>query len=272
MVQPGVLVVRRVIARGIIGGLLVYGVGRAVYWVADWPRVVALFTQADHAIYMAQAHRVLAGGPLYPAWELSGPFLPNQLPQVYPPLTVYGLIVPMSLLPDALWWIVPLAIVASVVIHHRPSEWGWALILALLIAYPDTWTVIAAGNPSLWVAAGLALATVRRPFAILALVKPTLSPLALLGARSRAWWTAMAAYGAASLALLPASVDYLHVLGNYREPLPLPPKEWALLAIPLVAWGLSVRRVVGGRHLVEHGVDSAGGQLADAEGSSTPNP
>ena len=151
---------RRVLVRSLIGCLVLFGVVRGVYWFDHWDGVVALAAHADHAIYMAQAHRVLAGGPLYPAWELSGPFYPGQGPEVYPPLTVYGLIVPMSLLPDALWWVIPLGTIAGVTLWHRPSDAAWALILALLIAEPDTWVVITAGNPSMWVTAAIALATI----------------------------------------------------------------------------------------------------------------
>ena len=227
---------RRVLVRSLIGCLVLYGVVRGVYWLDHWNGVVALAAHADHAIYMVQAHRILAGGPLYPAWELSGPFYPGQGPEVYPPPTVYGLIVPMSLLPDALWWVIPLGFLAAVVLWHRPSDAAWVLILALLIAEPDTWVVIAAGNPSIWVAAAVALATIWRPVAILAALKPTLAPLALIGVASRGWWIAAALGLLVSLAWVPAWMDYARVLGNYRASVAIPPKEWALLAVPLVAW------------------------------------
>lgn len=199
----------------------------------DWPHVVDLFTEADHAIYMAQAHRIISGGPLYPNWELAGPFVPVQLPELYPPPTVYGLFIPMSVLPDVFWWLIPLGIVAGVIAYYRPSAWGWAAILGLLIGVPSTWVVLAAGNPSIWVAAGIALSTVRPTFAIAALAKPTLAPFALLGVRSRLWWASLALYVSLALAMLPAWLDYARVLLNYRASPSL--IDAPLMLVPLAA-------------------------------------
>lgn len=233
-VQPLASPSSRLLSRGLIGGILAYGLIRAYLWLQDWPHVVALFTSADHAIYMAQAHRVLAGGPLYPAYELAGPFVAAQLPQLYPPPTVYGLFVPMSLLPDFLWWVIPLTAIAAVVTYHRPSAWGWVAILALLIVVPSTWTVIAAGNPAIWVAAGMALATIRRPFALAALIKPTMIPFAAFGVRSRGFWIGLAVYCALAVLMFSAWIDYAHVLANYRASVLV--IEVPLILVPLVAW------------------------------------
>jgi hypothetical protein len=207
---------------------------RAVLWAMDWPAVWALLTRADHAIYLEQARRVLAGGPLYPAFELAGPFRPEQLPEVYPPVTVWGLFVPFALLPMPLWWLVPIGVTAAVVWHHRPSPWAWVAIL-LLLALPDSWTVIAVGNPSLFVMAGLALATIWPAWALLALAKPTLAPLALLGVRSRWWWVGLVAGLGLAAVTLPAWQDYATVLRNYQAGVGIP-REWPLLLIPLIAW------------------------------------
>ncbi len=231
-----------VVVRAMGGGLLAYGVLRAIAWAQDWPHVVDLFTNADHAIYMAQAHRILGGGPLYPSWELSGPFVPAQLPELYPPPTVYGLFVPMSLLPDALWWLIPLGTIAAVTVCHRPSRWAWVGILALIFGLPSTWIVLAAGNPSIWVAAGVALATLRRPFALAAFIKPTLAPIALFGVRSGRWCAGVAVYVALALVLLPSWLDYARVLLNYQASLQL--IDVPLVLVPLVAWAGRRRRQV----------------------------
>jgi hypothetical protein len=237
--SPRALWASRILGRSLIGGLILYGVFRAISWAQDWTHVVALFTQADHAIYMGQAQRVLAGGPLYPAYELAGPFVPTQLPELYPPTTVYGLFVPMSLLPSFLWWAIPIGIIVAVVAYWRPSEWGWVAVLALFVAIPSTWTVLAAGNPSIWVAAAVALATMRPAVAIFALIKTPLVPFALIGVRSRAWWVALAIYAVVALAMLPAWIDYVHVLLNYRSSISL--IEVPLILIPLAAWATRTR-------------------------------
>lgn len=226
----------RSIQVGLTGGVLVYlaakAIGFALDWRHTWPLITDKLGGSDHAIYLEQARRVLAGGPLYPAYELAGTFTPAQLPEVYPPATVYGLFVPMALLPDVLWWAVPLTAIFGVIAWLRPKGWTLLAILALL-ATPGAWICILGGNPSMWVVAGMCLATVRPGFAAFALVKTTLWPLALFGIRSRAWWIGMAVYGVVALLMLPAWLDYLTVLSNYRAGFWVP-SELPLLLIPLV--------------------------------------
>jgi hypothetical protein len=201
---------------GIVAGLAAYQVAKGALWLTQLDAVAALVTYADHAIYMEAADRIRAGGPLYPAYQLAGPYTLSTLPELYPPPTVLGLIVPMSFLPDWLWWALPLGIVAGAVLAYRPRLAGWAVILALL-AVPDTWTSIAAGNPALYAAAAVALGTRWRWLALGALLKPTLLPFALLGVRSRLWWVGLVAGLALVVATLPAWLDYLTVLRNLAD-------------------------------------------------------
>jgi hypothetical protein len=154
----------------LVVGIAAYAAVRGVSWAMDWDRVALLITNADHAIYMAQAERILAGGPFYPPDQLGGPFGAERLPELYPPTTVIGLLLPAALLPAFLWWLVPLAVTTAVVVAHRPSPWGWVAILSLLVLYPHTWTIIAAGNPMLWATMGIALGTRYGWPALLALV------------------------------------------------------------------------------------------------------
>lgn len=219
-----------IVGTGLLGVMLV----RALYWMSDWSSVVALITQADHAIYMRQAARILGGGPVYPAWELAGPFGPDQLPEVYPPLTVFGLIVPLSFLPAPVWWAVPLVVVGLVVFHHRPGPWARVAVLAIL-ALPASWETIAAGNPSLWAVAAMALATIRPSLAAFVMLKPTLAPFAIIGSRQRSWWFAIAGLAVISLAMFPLWREWVTVASNYRAS-PLPVKDIPLMLIPLVAW------------------------------------
>lgn len=217
-------------------GLGAYLVAKGALWLTQWPKIVALATHADHSIYMAQALRVREGGPLYMDWQLVGPYVAAQRPELYPPQTVYGLLVPMSYLPDVLWWAIPLGIIGSVVAHHRPSPWAWVAILACF-AVPHTWTSIAAGNPVMFVAAAAAVGTVWRPAFVLVGLKPTLGLFALLGARARGWWIGVGVWVIGTLVLLPAMVDYATVIANYRG------GGWfqilfngPLVAIPVIAW------------------------------------
>jgi hypothetical protein len=192
---------------------------------------------------MAQAERILAGGPFYPPDQLAGPFGAERLPELYPPTTVIGLLLPAALLPAFLWWLVPLAVTTAVVVAHRPSPWGWVAILSLLVLYPHTWTIIAAGNPMLWATMGIALGTRYGWPALLALVKPDLwvVPFALVGIRSRLWWLGLAAGVGSVLVTLPLWRDYLTVLRNYTDAAPLSLAYLPMALIPVAAW-------LGGMH------------------------
>jgi len=226
---------RTIVPVVLVGGLVLYFLAKAVAWAYDAPRVVDLITKADHDIYMRQAERVLSGGPLYQAWQLAGPYASAQLPELYPPPTVYGLFVPLSLLPDPVWWILPIAVIVSTVAYWRPSPWGWVGIMACL-AVPHTWTSIAAGNPAMWAAAGLALGTRFGWPAILALLKPTLAPFALVGSRTRGWWAAAAVLSVTTVVLLPAWLDYVTVVRNFGDSsLLYSVGNVPLMAIPLIA-------------------------------------
>jgi hypothetical protein len=221
---------RRPAVAGLTFGLVVYGVARLVGYLPTLGSNAAI--GMDHALYMGQAHRVLAGGPLYPVWE-SLPFTPAAMPELYPPLAVYGLFVPMALLPDILWWAIPLAVTGAIVWAHRPSPAGWLAIAALAFLWPHTLTAVMLGNPVMWVAMVVALGTRYGWPAVLVVIKPTLAPFALIGIRHRSWWIAALVVGLLSLVALPA---YLTVLANLRG------ADWsyslhdaAFVAIPIVA-------------------------------------
>lgn len=206
----------RPVALGLLGGLLAAQLVKAVSWLADWPRVWDLLTKADHAIYLSAAERIRSGGPVYQGWQLAGPYGIEAAPELYPPTTVFGLIVPMSYLPDVLWWAIPLTIIAGFVITQRPSMWGWVAILACL-AFPRSWIAIASGGLSLWVTAAVALGLRFGWPAIAVLVKPSLAPFALIGIRSRWWWVAALVGLAVSVAMLPLWLDYLTVMRNFHD-------------------------------------------------------
>src|SRR5688500_12394983 len=131
VVRAGTTKTPALIGAGVVFGLIVFLVGRALTW--DWAGAAALTANADHRIYMDAAERIRSGGPLYPAWQLAGPYTLDQTPELYPPPTLLGLIVPMSFLPAILWWLIPLGVIAGVVAYHRPYVWGWAGILACFV-------------------------------------------------------------------------------------------------------------------------------------------
>jgi hypothetical protein len=204
--RPGL---SRLLALGILGGILVYGLIR--FWIFLQPGSVIA---SDHDFVMAQAARILAGGPVYQTWELTNPIYPQTWADLYPPTTVFLLFIPMSLLPAILWWAIPLGTIGAVVWRYRPSLWGWTAIAALALLWPHTWAVVQLGNPAMWIAMFVALGTTSRWPAALVFLKPTLAPFALIGVRSKWWWVAIVELGLVSLVTIPAWVDYARVLDN----------------------------------------------------------
>ena len=59
------------------------------------------------------------------------------------------------------------------------------------------------GDPVIWIAAALWIATLWRPAAVAVLPKPILLPFAAFGANHREWWVALAVAAAAALLFAP---------------------------------------------------------------------
>ena len=202
---------------------------------------------ADLQLYLQAAGAFLGGHGLYPAHQLAGPYVVTDGDILYPPPIVL-LIGPFLALPAVLFWIVPIAIIAVVVARHRPEPWSWPL-LALALSYPITSLKIVHGNPVMWIAAAIALATITVGPAVLVLVKPTLAPFALIGANRRRWWVALATFGVVAALFAPLWPDYLKVVTNARNPngLLYSLDEVPLMLIPIVAWIASPRFTIPAR-------------------------
>jgi len=201
----------------------------------------------DHATYISAAQRWVAGGSFYPAYQLAGPYLIAGTEVLYPPVVLPFLVV-FSFLPAVLWWAVPIAILAGVLLYWRPSLVGWTLILVCL-ANPLTFVIYLWGNPGMWFAAFVALGTVYGWPAVLVLLKPTLAPLALVGIRHRSWWVALGVLAGVSLAFLPMWGQYVAAMTNARGPLVSPFYSWQqvpLMLAPLVARWTSARSSMTG--------------------------
>jgi hypothetical protein len=178
------------------------------------------------------------GAPLYPAYELAGPYDVTAFGLIlYPPITT-ALFLPTLLLPAVCWWLIPAAILATVTYRLRPS-WGWSMAMAYCLAYPNSAGIVMGGNPDMWLAAALALAVYWRPAAAFVLLKPSLAIFAFVGLRSRGWWAVVAIFAVVSLALLPQTLDWLTVVRNGqggRSGLIYSLYDAPFLAVPLLAW------------------------------------
>jgi len=187
---------------------------------------------------MGQVYRILHGGSFYESWELTQPIYPGTWADLYPPTTVWLLFVPMSFLPAIVWWLVPLSVTVGIVLYHRPSLWGWAIIAVCALIWPHTWTVVQLGNPAMWMTMFVALGTIWRWPAAFVMLKPTvLVAFSLIGIRSRWWWVACLGMGLVSLAMIPAWLDYVTVLRNLSGfDLLYAGSHVPVCAIPVIAW------------------------------------
>jgi hypothetical protein len=191
---------------------------------------------ADYNLYIGAARRWLGGGGFYLPQQLSGPYVVIAPAVLYPP-TALLLFIPFTVLPASLWWAIPVGIIGWAIWHHRPGPLVWP-ILAMCLWIPTTSEVLFAGNPAVWVVAAVALGTVYGWPAVLAIIKPTLAPFALIGMNRRSWWLAGAGLAAVSFAFAPMWRDYVLVLLNARDPLgPLYSlNQVPTLMLPIVAW------------------------------------
>lgn len=182
--------------------------------------------------YLDHAREWLASGTWYSAEQLAGPYDLTPTGVLYPP-TALALFVPFTVLPLVLWWAIPITVTAAIVWWHRPSRLGWAVIAACL-AFPMSITHLLNGNPVMWVAMLLALSTRWGWVSALVLpLKPSLAPLALVGARDRRWWAVVVGLALVNLAILPAWIDYLTAMRNAG----IPP-WYSLKDVPLACVGL----------------------------------
>ncbi len=196
----------------------------------------------DFQTYRDAAARWLAGGDFYDARELAGPWtFVTSHEVVYPPSSL-ALFLPFVVLPAILWWALPAALIGWSVWQHRPHALAWLLIAVAIgsrMSLQQWWV----GNPVIWCAAAVALATVRPYLGPLVLVKPTWAPLALIGARDRCWWLLLAGWGVVVVATLPLWPQYLTVMSNFRGiPVYWLPGNAPVIAVPVLAWLGSTRR------------------------------
>jgi len=189
----------------------------------------------DLDIYLRATQRFLEGGSFYPLEQLAGPYQIATGVILYPPTTI-PLFAAFTVLPGVLWWAIPVAITAFVVARFRPSALGWAII-AVSLTYANSIGLLVHGNPAMWAAAAIALATRQRWVAAFVLLKPSLAPLAAIGIRDPRWWVVVGVCAIASLAFLPLWNDYLVALTNLRGVgIDYSLGDVPLVVVPLVAW------------------------------------
>jgi hypothetical protein len=196
----------------------------------------------DFHRYQELTGRWLSSGQFYLEHQLAGPTTVKDGDPLYPPIVLY-LLVPFQLLPELLWWVIPLTVLAYVLVRLRPRAWTWPL-LAAVVVWPRTPALIFYGNPGMWIDAAIAAGVLYAWPSALVLIKPSLLPLALLGIRKRSWWIAVCVLTIAAIPFGTLWLDYVTVLRNSAVAATYSVLDLPLALAPVIAWlGRSDRRV-----------------------------
>jgi hypothetical protein len=202
---------------------------------------VDFHTMLDHT------RRWLSGGNYYLERQLHGQYPWFGGESLYPPPMAL-FVAPFAILPELVWWIIPLGLVAYSLVRSRPAAWALAVI-AVALWYPRTEEIVLYGNFSMWVAGAVAAGTIWGWPALLVLLKPTLAPFALVGAWQRSWWVGLLVLGVVSLALLPMWADYTKAISGasqgWNESWDYSLRDLPLVLVPVVGWLAGRRRPVG---------------------------
>lgn len=212
---------------GALGVAFFIAAGNEVGWTRVWFN--------DLQVYRDATARLLAGDGWYLQRQLGGPYQIQFGDVLYPPATAW-FFMPWLVLPAWTFSAVPLGIVAWFVGTARPAAWTWP-VMALCLVFPVTLVYIAYANPTIWIAAFVALGLRFAWPGVLVLLKPSLAPFALIGIRSRGWWIGMVLLGLASLPFLAQTLDYPRILLDSRgSSLLYSGTSVPILALPIVAW------------------------------------
>lgn len=211
------------------------------------PNIQPAAPGVDFHQYLGHTARWMNGGSLFLDRQLAGPYAITAGDSLYPPTILY-LTVPFVVgVPEPVWWIVPLGIIAAAVYAHRPAPWTWPVIV-LLLATPRSLEVVLYGNPVMWATAAFAAGTVRGWPSVGVLLKPSLAPFALWGITRRSWWIAA---GVAVLLAIPFGmmwVQWFDVVRDSGGSVGYSLPDLLFVAVPLVAWaGRTRNRGAAGR-------------------------
>lgn len=176
----------------------------------------------DYTTAMDAARRWLDGSSPYLARQLAGPYTllgANQSDSgemLYPPVVLPFYAVAMAI-PAILWWAIPVVLSIAGIWRARPARWAWPILSLCLTVGPSLATMIA-GNPVMWIIATSLWAPMLGWPGPLALLKPSVAPLALLGIRHRSWWICAGVLGVSCLAFGSLWADWYRSVVNMRTP------------------------------------------------------
>ncbi|GAC1671941.1 MAG: hypothetical protein NVS9B8_14950 [Candidatus Limnocylindrales bacterium] len=223
-----------------IVGVLAFASGFLLFQIVYGNRVGI---GVDFHQYLDHVARWQATGQLYLPRQLAGPTTVIDGDPLYPP-SILLLLLPFTVIPEPIWWIVPAAVILITLIRLRPAPWTWP-ILAIIALWPRTPALFLYGNPGMWMVAFICVALRRAWVGPLVLLKPSLAPFALLGFGRRSWFVALAVVVAASIPFGHLWLDYVTVLRNSHVPLMYSLLDLPLTLAPVVAF-LGRRREFNG--------------------------
>jgi hypothetical protein len=187
----------------------------------------------DIGHYLDATRRWVDTGSPYLPSEVAAPFNYQPLTFLHPPIALL-LFAPFLVLPAPLWWL-PLAVVAWCVASWRPERWTWPIIAAVL-AFPRVHVAIIVGNTDLWIWAAIALGLRYGWPAVLVVIKPTLIPLIVVGARRRSLFIALPVVALLCLPFGSLWMEWIHVAVNAPGGVLYSIQSLPWLLIPVLAY------------------------------------
>jgi hypothetical protein len=219
-------------------------VAAAVGVVIVAARAIVYYTQmpdpegaigVDYRLYVGAAQRWLDTGQFYWPAQVAGPYHVHDIPSIlYPPPVLY-LLVPFTILPGVLFWVIPAILTAVAFWRLRPAPWSLMAMVGLaasgVVQGPIFW-----GTPVFWLVPVVAWGGLLGWPAPFVLLKPTLAPFALVGLRRPRSFL----FGFVLLALLSAPFiglwfDWLAVIRNSDLSPTYGIEQVALLLVPALA-------------------------------------
>lgn len=182
-----------------------------VEWAYGWLVLGWSHNTGDLTIYTDATRRLLSGGSWYLGRQ-AGSYELLFGDVLYPPVASL-FFAPWLVLPGWTFVAIPALIVGWSVRRATAGQW---ILIALCLLWPATGIKVLSANPSVWIAAFVALGLRYRWPAALVLLKPSVFPLALIGVRSRGWWITVLGLALLSLPFLNETLRYPAVVFGAR--------------------------------------------------------
>lgn len=206
------------------------------WWAFSLPEYRAL----DIGHYLDATRRWLEVGTPYLPHEVAGPYPAySPLTFLHPPVALY-LFLPFLYVPVAVFWVIPLGVVAVLTVYWRP-HWATWPFLALALCTDGFRNAVVTGNTDMWMMAAMAGGLAWAWPAVVAVIKPTFVPLALLALGRRSGRIALAIVAVACVPLGVLWIEWLHVIQNGPGGLAYSLPNYTWVAAPALAWLLRTR-------------------------------